>query len=221
MANVGNIRVFEAELGRVTSRAFSALNRAQGFSGRAETRMAVRMREVLRTALERTVDDNFPVRTGRTKKMAQAGIRVFGTSFNSLRGHVIAPAYVKLLEEGGEIEPVNGEFLAIPFGDALRPDGTPKLPGPLSWKNVVNTFFYKSKKTGGLYIAYKNASGTLTVLYTLVELAEFKPPRRFLAKGWDRQKSELIQGFGQIMMDEITRVDLMRLARVTYKGRPR
>lgn len=218
MANVANVRVFEAELGAVIERAFSALNRAQGFSGRAQIRMAQKMREVLRVALERTIDDGFPVRTGRTKAQAQAGIRVFGTSFNNIRGHIIAPAYIRLMDEGGEIEPRQAEFLAIPFGYALRPDGTPKLPGPRSWKNVVNTFVYKSKRTGGLYIAFKTADGKLQVLYTLVEMAEFKP-RRFLQKAWNKQKGDLFAEFGNIMVEEIARVDVLRLARITYKGR--
>lgn len=218
MSQVQSVRVFEADLGNVIERAFGALNRAQGFSGRAQIRMAQKMREVLRVALERTIDDNFPVRTGRTKAQAMGGVRVFGTTFNNIRGHIIAPSYIALMDQGGEIEPQQAEFLAIPFGYALRPDGTPKLPGPRSWKNIVNTFVYKSKRTGGLYIAFKTADGSLQVLYTLVEMAEFRP-RRFLQKAWRQQQGDLMQEFGQIMLEEIARVDVLRLARITYKGR--
>jgi hypothetical protein len=180
--------------------------------------MAIEMREAIRIELRNAVEESsFPVRTGRGKSVALNGARVFGTSFNSLRGHIIAPGYVKMLEGGADILPERSEFLAIPFGYALRPDGTPKLPSPRSWQNIRKTFVYRSKKTGGLYIAYKNDDG-IQVLYVLVEMVEVKG-RGFLAKAWARRQRPLAAQFGQIMLSEISRVDLLNLARVTYKGR--
>jgi hypothetical protein len=180
--------------------------------------MAVEMREAIRRELQNAVfESRFPVRTGRGRNIALNGARAFGSSFNSLRGHIVAPGYIKMLEEGGDILPERSEWLAIPFGYALRPDGTPKLPSPRSWQNIRKTFIYKSKKTGGLYIAYKDGD-SLQVLYVLVEMVEVKG-RGFLAKAWARRQSALARSFGQTMLSEISRVDLLKLSRVTYKGR--
>ena len=217
-----NVRVFEVDLGGFIANVFGSLRRA-AFSGRAEARMAVRMREELQSILTRVISDaiadgSFPFRTGRSAAKLYSGVRVYGTAFNNLKGHIIGPNYILRLEEGGTIYPVESEMLAIPLFSALRPDGTPKLPGPRSWGNIRKTFVYKSKKTGRAYIAYKGADKRLVILYVLVEEVEIKA-RRFLRKSWERLKPELMAAFGQIMLAEISRVDLLSLSRVTYKGR--
>jgi len=218
MAKVRNVPVFEIDAGPVASRAFGQLKNAKGFSGRAQTRMAASMREAIRKALIRTVNESeFPTRTGRSLSMALSGARAFGTSFASLRGHIIAPGYIKMLEEGTSVEPHESQYLAIPFGDkALRPDGTPKLPGPRSWQNVQKTFVYKSKRTGGKYIAYRSGD-QLEVLYVLVEAADVHA-RHFLRNAWRGEQGRLGLEFGQIMHEEISRIDLLQMARVTYRG---
>lgn len=216
-------RVFEVdarEFGTIVARAKGAL------SGRAESRLARRMREELLLMLEKVVNDairdgSFPNRSGRAARITQGGARAFGQTLASLRGHIIGPAFLKILEDGGTLEPVNAEALAIPMpypSPAMRPDGTPVLPGPRSWANIRKTFIYKSKKTGRGYIAYKGAGGRLVLLYMLVESAEFKA-RKFLERSWERNKDGLIYTFGQLMLNEFERVDLLKRARVTYKGR--
>lgn len=217
MARVGRINVFSVDLSAATERAFGRLRQAKGFSLRAQQRMAQEMREAVEERLEMVIQD-FPVRTGAAQRSARA--RAFGTSFGNLRGVIVGPAYVKVLNDGAEIEPQSGEFLAIPFGEALRPDGTPKLPSPLSWKNIRKTFIYKSKKTDGLYVAYKRGDGDdaeVVCLYTLVPYASVMP-RGFLDKSWRRQSSALGRELGQIMLQELSRVDIMGLTRVTSKG---
>lgn len=215
-------RVFEVDLGGATVSIFGSLRRS-AFTRRAETEMARRMREELRLMLEQIIidaarDGSFPSRTGKALAATRGGARSFGSTFNGMRGHIVGPAYLKLLEEGGTLLPTQAEALTIPMEAALRADGTPKLPGPRSWQNVQKTFIYKSKKTGRAYIAYKGNEGKLVLLYMLIEAAEFRG-RRFLANAWDRRKSQLVNEFGQIMMAEISRIDLLSIARVTHKGR--
>lgn len=216
---LGRVKVFTVDVSAATERAFGRLRKAKGFSGRAQQRMAQAMREAIERRLENVIEDSFPVRTGRSKRSSNA--RAFGTSFSGLRGQIIGPANIKALNDGAEINPQEGEYLAVPFGEALRPDGTPKLPGPLSWKNIKKTFIYKSKKTGELYVAYKRGDGddaTVVCLYVLLEMATVLP-RRFMDKAWRSQGPALGREFGNIMVSEISRVDLLTLSRVTYKGR--
>ncbi len=216
---LGRIKVFDVDVSSAAERAFGRLRQAKGFSGRAQIRMAQEMRDALELRLQNVIyDSGFPVRTGRSQRASRAVAR--GTSFSGLRGHLIGPANIKVLNDGAEINPNAGEYLAIPFGEALRADGTPKLPGPLSWKNVQKTFIYKSKKTGEKYVAYKRGGdeGTIVCLYVLVEIAEIQP-RGFMDKAWRKQAGPLGRDFGQIMLAEIARVDLLTLARVTFKGR--
>lgn len=217
---LGRVKVFSVDLSAATERAFGRLRKAKGFSLRSQQRMAQEMREAIERRLENVImDSSFPVRTGRSQRNSSA--RAFGASFNVMRGHIIGPANIKVLNDGAEINPQDGEYLAIPFGEALRADGTPKLPGPLSWKNIRNTFIYKSKKTGERYVAYKRGDGddsTVVCLYVLIEMASVKP-RRFMDKAWRNQSSALGREFGNIMVSEISRIDLMQMARVTFKGR--
>lgn len=215
-----NIRVFEVDAGAEAGEALAGLRRAEGFSGRAEARMASKMRAIIREALEAVVlESDFPIRTGRSQSIALNGIRVFGSSFSSLRGHIIAPAHILRLEEGGTIEPRNATYLAIPFGNAVRPDGTPKLPGPRSWGNIQKTFVYTSKRTGGKYIAYRDGD-TLQCIYVLVDMVQIQG-KHFMKKEWEWQREWVIQQFGEIMLDEISQIDLGKLARVTHKGGPK
>jgi hypothetical protein len=149
-----------------------------------------------------------------------AGIRAFGQRFGNLRGHIMGPSYIAAHENGATILPSNAHALAIPLPAALRADGTPKLPGPRSWKNV-GSFIYKSKKTGKLYIAYRSAGGSLVLLYVLVDSVTLSKHTGFISKAWNRNKMGMFAQFGQIMMSEISRIDLGPIARVTTKGKGR
>lgn len=209
-----NVRVFEVNLRGTLAGIFAK----SSLSRKSETRIARRMRQELKEVLRKTVidarrDGGAPMRTGRSFAIMRNGVRSFGTSFNTLRGHIIGPGYIKAHEEGATIRPKNAKALAIPLPAALRPDGTPKLPGPRSWQNVAKTFIYKSKKTGRAYIAYKGASGRLTLLYVFVEEAHIRE-RRFLRKAWSRNKGDLMQTFGRLLMAEMASVDLGKLAKI-------
>lgn len=219
-----NVRVFELDPSDLMLHVYKPLLKAKGLSGRGETRVSRKIREAIRDVLRDTVKDAFrdgsaPYRTGRGQRAMLGGIRAFGTTFGTLRGHIIGPGYMAAHEQGATIRPRKAKALAIPLPAALRPDGTPKLPGPRSWKNVVNSFIFKSKKTGRAYIAYKNADGKLTLLYSLVEEAQLSKYKGFISRSWEKQKPELLAAIGQAMFYEMGQVDLLSLARVTYKGR--
>lgn len=218
-----NVRVFTADLSDVLPPIYGPLLRAKGISGRAETRVTRRVREELRSVLTATVQlafaDGSPIRTGRARRTMLNGVRAFGQNFRNLRGYIIGPEYIAAHEEGATITPKNAKALAIPLEPALRPDGSPKLPGPRSWSNSLKTFIYKSKRTGNAYIAYKNSSGRLTLLYVLVDSVTLKKHSGFLSKAWETQKPDLIEAIGLALLFEFGQVDLLALARVTTSGR--
>jgi hypothetical protein len=101
---------------------------------------------------------------------------------------------------------------------AKRPDGTPKLPGPRSWRNIQKTFIFRSKKTQQAYIAYKRPGGGLTVLYVLVDEFTLTKHTGKLIRAWDLEKPSLVEALGRAMLFEMGTVDLLGLARVTYRG---
>lgn len=220
---MANVRVFNADLTGIVPNIYGPLLRAAGVSGRAETRVSRIIREALRQALTDTVRraflDGAPVRTGRARRVMLNGVRAFGTNFGGLRGHIIGPNYMKAHEDGATIRPTRARALAIPLPAAQRADGSPKLPGPRSWRNILKTFLYKSKKTGNMYIAYKNNSGSLTLLYVLVDSATLSKHSGFLARAWETQKPDIVEAMGRAMLFEFGQVDLLGLTGVTYRGR--
>lgn len=201
------------------ARAFGRLRTAKGFSGRAQARMSIKVREALRDTLRNTVRySDFPKRTGRAYRIALQNVRVYGVTFDTLRGHIVAPMYIAAHEEGAEILPKRGKFLAIPVGYALRPDGTPKLPGPRSWQNIQKTSIAVNSDTGkawGIVINDRPEDGNnYTVIYMLYTQAEL-PAQGFLSSEWDDTQSGLLGAMlGEIMMEEISRINLNTLARV-------
>ena len=216
-----NVKVFTAPIGLATARIFGPLLRAK-MSRRAETRMARRMRAALRRALTDTIrfayiDGSGPFRTGRSKRKLLNGVRSFGTTFNGLRGHVMGPVSIAAHENGSTIKPKNAKALAIPLPDALRADGTPKLPGPNSWR-ITGSFIYKSRKTGRAYIARKNVDGKLVLLYALVDEVKLSKYKGFISKSWSKRAPEMLQEFGNIMMQEISSVNLLGLSRLSVGG---
>jgi len=219
-----NVRVFEVDVGGAILSVFGSLRR-QAVTRRSETAMARRFREKLRDMLTQIVldaqaDGSFPIRTGRAFNITRTGARAFGQTFNSMRGHIIGPDYLLKQEEGGTIRPRSARALTIPLAAALRPDGTPKLPGPRSWQNVRDTFIYTSRRTKRSYIAYEGQGGRLVLLYVLVDSVTFEA-KEFLANAWDKRRSQLMAEFGEIMLAELSQIDLLALARVTHSGKGR
>lgn len=221
-----NVRIFEADLTGVVPQIYGPLLRAKGISGRAESRIARKIRDELRTVLRDTInrayiDGKAPMRTGKSRRAMLNGVRAFGTKLTTLRGHIVGPAFLAAHERGSTIRPRNARALTIPIYDGLKDDGSPKLPGPRSWQNVVNTFIYKSKRTGQAYIAYKDSNGSLRILYVLVDQVTLSKYKGFLSTSWDLTKPAIVEAMGEAMLFEMSRVNLMRLARVTTGGRRR
>jgi hypothetical protein len=221
MATNRNVKVFEVNVGGVVGGIFAGIARTASI--RNQSVMAAQMREALRQTLIEVVqgayrDGSAPVRTGKSRNIMLRGVRVYGSSFANLRGHIIGPDYIRTQEDGAVIRPVNAKALTIPLAAALRPDGTPKLPGPRSWQNILPTFIFKSKKTDNSYIAYKNPGGGLTLLYVLVDEVTITK-RGFLAKNWNQRKPLLMERIGIIMLEEFAKIDLMQLARIKVRGR--
>jgi hypothetical protein len=219
---MANVKVFEADLGKVVSSINGPLSRAQGLSGRAIGRINTRVRTELRNVLHQMLirayaDGSAPSRSGKSKRIMLNGIRTFGSRSSGIRGHIIGPDYIAAHNEGATITPKKAKALAIPIGAALRPDGTPKLNGPRSWQNIVKTFIFKSRKTGQGYIAYRNGAGGVTLLYVLVDQAVLRQHSGFLDRAWNLNKFSVMQEFGEAVQFEFAQVNLRDLARVTSR----
>jgi hypothetical protein len=220
---VRNVKVFEVNVGPEMLSIFGALGRAKGASLRNQALIAAQVRVELKKALlavvaKVVIDGDVGYRSGRARRTLLGGTRVFGTRFLDIRGHIIGPGYVKLREEGGTIFPVAAEALAIPLPAALRPDGSPKLPGPRSWQGILKTFIYKSKRTGKFYIAYKGATGRLTLLYVLVDSADF-PAEGFLRDAWNSRRDNFMVAVGRIMLSTFNQIDFASLTGIKRNRR--
>jgi hypothetical protein len=141
--------------------------------------------------------------------------RAVGTSLASLEGRYAGVYYAWLHEYGGQVVPRQAKVLTLPLSAALRPDGTPKLKGPRSWKRF-GTFTYTSRKTGQSYLAYKGANGKLVLLYVFIKYATFFP--RLRLRDTHREKlPELMAAWAAIFAHELTNLDLMEL--IDSKGK--
>jgi hypothetical protein len=203
------VRLLEIDAS-ILGRSITAATKA-GLSGRAEDRIAKKTREEMRDVYLRTINDAFMdggVRSGNARNIMRAGVRVFGSrNITNLRGYVLGPSYIAKQNEGGVITPKNSKKLAIPLDAALRPDGTPKLPGPRSWSNIRNTFIYKSKKNGRAYIAYNNGpGGRLVLLYALVDRVELSKNKGFLDRPFSIYAPQIADAFADAFLLELSRV---------------
>lgn len=216
--------LFRGNRGLRTASASSSLTNA------VEKQVLSAVRPRIRKIVIGVVDDirTFYRRSGNAYNiMRYQGIRVEGTVFRNLRVRIIGPEYIKVLEEGGTMRPRNSDYLAIPLppqfgGEGARPDGTPKLPGPRSWKNVVNTFTLKAK-SGKLYIAYRRG-GQVRLLYALVKMVRITGKRR-IARAYAIRRPQMeallnreIQTAFFQYVDNPKR-HLLTVARITTRGR--
>ena len=221
-----NVKVFELDRGDLrTGPLASILRKTPGLTKAAETRIARNVRAALQDILVDVVEDSFRGADSYSKRTRNAynimrfgGVRTFGTSLFDLRGHIIGPSYIRANEEGATITPTNASALTIPLQAALKPDGTPKLPGPRSWKNIRKTFLWKSKKTGRMYIVYKNNDRSFVFLYVLVEEVELRR-RGVINRAWQARSPEVADALGRALLLEFSNVDILNLARVTTKGK--
>jgi hypothetical protein len=180
--------------------------------------MSALVRDALKQALVDMVvaayaDGSAPYRTGQMQKALISGARAFGSNFNDIRAYIYGPVSAKAHNVGSTIFPSEAAALTIPLPAALRADGTPKLGGPNSWRNV-GTFIFRSKKTGKSYIAYKSAAGDLILLYMFVDKVQLRKYKGFLDRAWEGQKGKLGAEIGAILMTEMATIDLAAIARI-------
>lgn len=202
-------KLLDVNLGPELTRIFGSLAK-NPLTRRVETVMARDMRAVLATAFINVINDakrdgSLPTRTGNAYRKLLAGGRVFGTTFASIRGHILGPDYIVAHQRGTLIVPKEAEQLAIPLPAALRPDGTPKLPGPRSWM-MHGSFVFKSKKTGRGYIA-RNVGGRLELLYSFVDEAQLRKHKGFIDRPWSKQLIKLYTAFGLIFQKTVEDTD--------------
>jgi hypothetical protein len=168
-------------------------------------------------------------RTGEARNAILFGNkRITGATFNTLRVRILGPDYVKLLDEGGIIKP-KGRFLAIPIDYGLKKDGSAKLPGPRSWKNITKTFTFKGKKSGNIFIAMRRTEGGKRVqrlLYVLVKQVRVTGRDR-IASVYARRRGDIEQIVSQEIQQaffdyvDAPRQRLLPKARLTTGGRGR
>lgn len=144
---------------------------------------------------------------GEAKRQLFGGIRITGrASLARLVGRIDAQPWLFAQEYGAHIE-AKGKMLTIPFGFALRPDGSPKFRTAGSWKRF-GSFIRKDKASGKLFIVYKAANGDLRYLYRLVDEVEVKPVLHLI-----RTAGSLIDllwvSWGEIYLQEMLRAGIL------------
>jgi hypothetical protein len=187
---------------------FRAIIRPEMFGniGRIEPLIAPRAADALNAWLfdvvrEALADSDIKSRKGEIRKQLTGGIRVYGrSSLAQLRGQINVQPWVFPHEYGGKLTP-RGRYLAIPFGYALRGDGSPKFSSPNSWRRF-NSYVIENKKKGKLYIVYKAANGDLRFLYTLVDSVTI-PARLGLNRMAQAELGSLMAEWGRIYINVV------------------
>jgi hypothetical protein len=193
-----------AALTKDLSRVVGLLN-SHPMTRKRTTLLSRELREALKQALDESmrrarVDGLMPFSSGRGAKSIVT--KAFGTTPGSLRGHIVGNDYLAAHNLGSEILP-KGRALAVPIADGLRPDGSPKLPGPRSWSNITKIFVYKSKRTKQAYLARRTADKKLSVLYILVDSIQLTKYRGWADTAWERQLPALIAEWESIIASYI------------------
>lgn len=127
----------------------------------------------------------------------------YGLTLSSIKGYFDVSIPIAANEYGtGVITPKNSQMLAIPILDGLYPDRTPKRLGPNSWR-PLGTFVYRSKRTGQAYIAYKDGSDRLKIIYVLVPRTQGLRAIRKFRDAYDLLLPELYAAITLIMSDAV------------------
>jgi hypothetical protein len=177
-----------------------------GKIGRVEPPIAMRAATELNNWLfevvrETLAHSEIKSRKGEIRKQLLGGVRVFGrASLAQLRGQINVQPWIFAHEYGGEIGG-KGKLLTIPFGYALRADGSPKFASANSWRRF-GSFIKRDKINDRLFIVYKAANGELRYLYTLVEEVHI-PARLHLNRMGDNMLGGLMAAWGQIYIQEV------------------
>lgn len=176
-----------------------------------EKSLVPQMKAVLANYMEDVVDETvakgrFKSRSGALVKSLYSGIKVRGSRLDNISGSYNSLWYGRLLQTGGVVTPNTAEVLTLPLPAALRPDGTPKLKSPRSWKRF-GTFSYTSKKTGQGYLAYRGADGKLVLLYVYIDAVKIKK-RLFLREIHTQHLNILVKRWGDLMVEAMLKTDL-------------
>lgn len=189
---------------------YTAVNRVRSlkFGAQLEALAAPAMGPAFRKWLMSVAKDisvDYPRRSGRSAQAIPSSPRIVESQyFDKIEGYFFVNPEVAANEYGALIKPRNAKMLAVPILHGLYPDGRPKRLGPNSWRSM-NTFVYKSKRTGKAYIAYRSKTEGLKILYVLVDQVKVPEMRRFRST-YDRRLPELIMAFSYIMMNAIATV---------------
>lgn len=168
-------------------------------SARAADELNNWLYEVIKDALK---DSELKSRKGEITRQLMGGVRVYGrSSLSQLRGEIRVQPWVFAHEYGAHVTSKSGKLLTIPFGYALRPDGSPKFASANSWRRF-GSFIKRDRVNDKLFIVYKSASGDLRYLYTLVDSVDI-PARLGLNQMAKAQLGGLIAAWGAIYIREV------------------
>jgi hypothetical protein len=195
-------QIYHAKIPDSAIAAFRVLSRSEFLEPLIAPRFAASFKTFL-DSVAKTVAQRYPKRSGRSANEITMSARVRGgrRTLDSIDGYFLVSPQIYRNEFGARIRPSKSQKLAIPFGFAVWPNGSPKRRGPLSWK-ALGTFVYKSKRTGKEYIAYKTKGRGLVVLYVLVDEVVIKGTKRF-PTAWNANIPSLYASWMAIMQEEI------------------
>lgn len=207
-----NVEILKIEIPRRARKALRPLVRDQFL--KLEFKVVPRFRRAIRRHMKDVIlktlrDTKLKSRSGRMRLALLNGIRVTGTRMDTIRGAVVGPAYIRAHEYGAKIRPKSARALTVPLPAALRPDGTPKFRKATSWRRY-GSFIFTSRRTGQKYIAYKNAQGSLILLYVLVQLTVLEP-KLGLRTTFNKMTGALLARLASIVYEEMLRLDIFAL----------
>jgi len=150
---------------------------------------------------------DWPRRTGKSAMEIIESSRVtYGATLSSIHGSFLVSPNIAANEYGTKVRtPRNAQVICIPVYYGLYPDGRPKRLGPNSWRSL-GTFWYRSKTTRQLYLAYKTKADGLKIVYIAVPTAGALKPLSKFQKQWDKAIPALQDVVGEILADAIAQV---------------
>lgn len=101
-------------------------------------------------------------RSGNLVASIEKSVRITGTTFGNLEGHIAAAFPGVVHEFGATIRPKNGKYLTVPLPAALDSRGVPLKKSARDW---ANTFVARSKK--GNLLIFQRRGSQIVPLYVL------------------------------------------------------